>query len=96
MVGIAPVPDSNRFSHHAQAMSSIDTLDASSRSEVQRRVGKTTSDSGVADLLMQNLVMRNNHSDRRLNLSDLGASLQALCNFPTTRLDWRYERPMTA
>ena len=44
---------------------------------------------------MQNLVMRNDHFDWRLNLTGLGASLQALGDFPAPLLDRRYEGPVT-
>jgi pimeloyl-ACP methyl ester carboxylesterase len=96
VVDIAPVAYSgDRFSPYVQAMSSIDTLAASSRSEVQRRLGEAIPDSGVVGFLMQNLVMRNDHFDWRLNLAGLGASLQALGDFPAPLLARRYEGPVT-
>ena len=95
VVDIAPVAYGDRFSPYVQAMSGIDTLAASSRSEVQRRLGEAIPDAGVVGFLMQNLVMRNDHFDWRLNLAGLGASLQALGDFPAPLLARRYEGPVT-
>ena len=74
VVDIAPVPYADPLTPYADAMRSADVLGAASRSEVQRRLVEHLPDPQTASFLMQNLVLRNDHFDWRLNLVAIGAA----------------------
>ena len=94
VVDIAPVAYADTLTPFAEAMRSVDVVAAASRTEVQRRLQHTVPDDGVVPFLMQNLVMRNDHFDWRLNLLGIAAAMPQLCSFPSALLGLRYGGPV--
>ena len=95
VVDIAPVAYANTLTPYAQAMRSADVLGAASRSEVQRRLLEHLPDPQTAPFLMQNLVLRNDHFDWRLNLVGIGAAMPDLCSFPSELTALQFDGPTT-
>ncbi len=95
VVDIAPVSYADTLTPFAEAMRSADVMAAASRAEVQGRLQQVVPDPGVVPFLMQNLVMRNDHFDWRINLVGIGAAMPQLCGFPTDLLGARFDRPLT-
>lgn len=96
IVDIAPKPYADTMTPFAEAMRTPDVLTAASRTEAQRRLQPLLPDPAVAPFLMQNLVMRNDHFDWRINLAGIIASMRGLSGFPDVLQRLRLERPMTA
>lgn len=94
VVDIAPVGYADRLSPFAEALRSVDTLAAASRSEVARRLAEALPDAGVVPFLMQTLVMRNAHFDWRINLAAITASIPRLSAFPPELRGLRFDRPL--
>lgn len=94
VVDIAPVGYADRLSPFAEAMRSVDTLAAASRSEIAQRLAEALPDASVAPFLMQNLVVRNAHFDWRINLTGITASIDRLSDFPAELRGLRFERPL--
>jgi pimeloyl-ACP methyl ester carboxylesterase len=95
VVDIAPVPYADTLTPFAEAMRSADVFAAASRAEVQRRLQQAVPERGVVPFLMQNLVMRNDHFDWRLNLLGISAAMPQLCAFPGALLGARFGGPVT-
>lgn len=94
VVDIAPVHYADRLSSFAMAMQAIDTLHIASRDEITQRLSVSVRDPGVVPFLMQNLVVRNEHFDWRLNLGAILPAVSELCTFPRELRGMRYPRPM--
>ena len=92
---IAPVSYADTLTPFAEAMRGADVMAAASRAEVQSRLQQTAIDPGVVPFLMQNLVMRNEHFDWRINLMGIAAAMPQLCSFPTDLLGARFDRSLT-
>jgi pimeloyl-ACP methyl ester carboxylesterase len=95
VVDIAPVSYADTLTPFAEAMRGADVLTAASRTEVQARLQQAVADPGVVLFLMQNLVMRYDHFDWRINLPGIGAAMPQLCGFPSELLGARFERPVS-
>jgi pimeloyl-ACP methyl ester carboxylesterase len=95
VVDIAPVPYADTLTPFAEAMRSADVGAAASRAEVERRLRDSAPDAGVVPFLMQNLVMRNDHFDWRLNLLAITAAMPQLSSFPSELLGARFAAPLT-
>jgi len=95
VVDIAPVGYADTLTPFAEAMRSADVVGAASRTEVQRRLQHSVPDAGVVPFLMQNLVMRNDHFDWRLNLLAISAAMPQLSGFPSELLGARFAGPVT-
>jgi esterase len=95
VVDIAPLSYADTLTPFNEAMRSVDVLAAASRAEVQRRLQQTVPDPGVVPFLMQNLVMRNDHFDWRLNLLGINRAMPQLCDFPSAVLGLRFAGPVT-
>jgi esterase len=93
VVDIAPVQYADRLSSFAMAMQAIDTLHIASRDEITQRLSVSVRDPGVVPFLMQNLVVRNEHFDWRLNLGAILPAVSELCAFPPELRGMRYPRP---
>jgi esterase len=94
VVDVAPVGYPERLAPFAEAMRSIDTLAAASRSEIQQRLAETVPDASVVPFLMQNLVVRNAHFDWRINLAGITASIHGLSDFPPELRGLRFDGPL--
>ncbi|HEX7440132.1 MAG TPA: alpha/beta fold hydrolase [Caldimonas sp.] len=94
VVDIAPVPYADTLTPFAEAMRSVDVVAAASRAEVQRRVQENAPDPGVVPFLMQNLVMRNDHFDWRLNLLAISTAMPQLSSFPSELLGAHFAGPL--
>jgi esterase len=92
VVDIAPVHYADRLSSFALAMQAIDTLHIASRDEITQRLSVSVRDPGVVPFLMQNLVVRNEHFDWRLNLGAILPAIPELCDFPEELRRLRYPR----
>ena len=95
VVDIAPVAYHDRMSSYVEAMRSLDAAGLASRSEAQRRLAERLPDPTTAAFLVQNLVIRNDHFDWRLNLFAIGAAVSTLSGFPPELLERRYDGPTT-
>ena len=96
VVDIAPVTYADTMTPFAEAMRTPDVLAAATRTEAQRRLQPLLPDPSVAPFLMQNLVMRNDHFDWRINLAAIGASMATLSDFSDALRELRFARPVTA
>ena len=96
VVDIAPVAYADTLTPFAEAMRSVDVLAAASRTEVQRRLAPMLPDPTLAPFLMQNLVMRNDHFDWRINLGVISASMAQLSDFPKPLHGLQFQRPLHA
>ena len=96
VVDIAPVAYADTLTPFAEAMRSVDVLAAASRTEVQRRLAPMLPDPTIAPFLMQNLVMRNDHFDWRINLGAISASMAQLSDFPKPLHGLHFHRPVSA
>lgn len=94
VVDIAPVHYADRLSAFALAMRAIDTRHIPSREEVSQRLACSVREPGVVPFLMQNLVVRDEHFDWRLNLGVVLPSIPELCGFPQELRGMRYRGPM--
>jgi len=94
VVDIAPVPYADTLTPFAEAMRSADVVVAASRAEVQRRLQDRVPDAGVVPFLMQNLVMRNDHFDWRLNLPAISTAMPQLSSFPSELLGAHFAGPV--
>ena len=94
VIDIAPVPYADTLTPFAEAMRSVDLVAAASRAEVQRRLQDSAPDPGVVPFLMQNLVMRNDHFDWRLNLLAISAAMPQLSSFPSELLGAHFAGPV--
>lgn len=95
VVDIAPVSYADTLTPFAEAMRSADVAATGDRAEVQRRLLQTVPDPGFVPFLMQNLVLRNDHFDWRINLLGMSASVNQLCRFPSTLLGAHFHQPVT-
>lgn len=95
VVDIAPVPYADTLTPFAEAMRNADVVAAASRAEVQRRLQDSAPDPVVVPFLMQNLVMRNDHFDWRLNLLAISIAMPQLSSFPSELLGARFAGPVT-
>lgn len=96
VVDIAPQSYADSLSSYAQAMRSVGVFAAASRGEIQRQLQSLLPDPSVAPFLVQNLVTRNEHFDRRINLAAITAAMPDLTGFPDDLLNARYPGPTTA
>ncbi|MBK8051005.1 MAG: hypothetical protein IPK16_30245, partial [Anaerolineales bacterium] len=94
VVDIAPVNYADRFTAYAKALLAPEVLSAETRAEVQRRLVTWLPDAAVAPFLMQNLVIRNDRFDWRVNVTAILASVTELSGFPTLLQDLRFPRPI--
>jgi len=94
VVDIAPVPYADTLTPFAEAMRSVDVVAAASRAEVQRRLQDSAPDPGVVPFLMQNLVVRNDHFDWRLNLLAISTAMPQLSSFPSELLGAHFAGPV--
>jgi esterase len=94
VVDVAPVAYADRLSPFAEAMRTADVLHAASREEVRQRLGQQIIDAGVVGFLLQNLEVRNEHFDWRINLPAIIAATPALSAFPRDLLALRYDGPV--
>ncbi len=94
VVDIAPIAYADTLTPFAEAMRSVDVVAAASRTEVQRRLQSLLPDPSVAPFLVQNLVMRNDHFDWRINLAVITASMAGLGSFPAELRGLRFDRPV--
>jgi esterase len=91
VVDIAPVTYTDTLTSFAEAMRGANVIAAATRAEVQARLRQAVPDPAVVPFLMQNLVVRNDHFDWRLNLLGISASMAQLCSFPSELLGLRFE-----
>jgi pimeloyl-ACP methyl ester carboxylesterase len=91
---VAPVPYADRLSPFAEAMRTSDVLHAASREEVRQRLSLSVPDAGVVGFLLQNLEVRNEHFDWRVNLPAIMAAIPALSSFPRDLTGLRYDGPV--
>ena len=96
VVDIAPVSYTDTFTPFVEAMRAPDVLAAASRTEAQRRLQSLLPDPSLAPFLAQNLVMRNDHLDWRINLASIAGAIGALSDFPPLLHDLRFRRSLTA
>jgi esterase len=94
VVDVAPVAYADRLSPFAEAMRGIDMLAAAGRSEVRQRLAEAVPDAGMVPFLMQNLVMRNEHLDWRINLGGISHSIHQLSDFPAELRGLRFDGPV--
>lgn len=90
VVDIAPVSYADRVTPWMEALHGADTAALSQRAELVRRMSARVPDPRTVALLMQNLVVRDDHFDWRLNLPAIGIALQTLGGFPPEALLRRY------
>ena len=90
VVDIAPVSYADTLTPFAEAMRGANVVAAATRAEVQARLLPAVPDPAVVPFLMQNLVVKNDHFDWRLNLMGISASMAQLCGFPSELLGARF------
>jgi pimeloyl-ACP methyl ester carboxylesterase len=95
VVDIAPVSYADTLTPFADAMRSVDVVAAASRVDIQRRLQELVPDPNVVPFLMQNLMIRNDRFDWRLNLVGIGAAMPQLCAFPSEILGLHLRRRTT-
>jgi esterase len=82
VIDIAPVAYADLMTPYLEAMRGIDTGAVKQRADVMRQMSERIPDAQTVAFLMQNLVVRDDHFDWRLNLPAIGSALQSLCGFP--------------
>jgi esterase len=96
VVDIAPVSYVDHLiTPYLEAMRGVDTQSVTQRADVMRQMSERIPDAQTVQFLMQNLVVRDDHFDWRLNLPAIGAALQTLGGFPPEALLRRYRGPAT-
>jgi esterase len=95
VVDIAPVSYVDRVTPYLEAMRSIDTGSVTQRAEVMRQMSERIPDAQTVAFLMQNLVVRDDHFDWRLNLPAIAAAMNTLSGFPAEALLRSYRGPAT-
>jgi esterase len=95
VVDIAPVSYADRLTPYVEAMMSLEPRATAGRADVQRQMLDRISDAAVVGFLMQNLTVRDDHFDWRLNLPAIGAAVPALCAFPPELTARRFDGPAT-
>jgi esterase len=95
VVDIAPVGYTDRFSGYLEAMRAIDTSALAKRADAMQEMVERIKDADVAGVLMQNLVLYDEHFDWRLNLPVIAAEMHVLCGFPPELLLRRFKGPST-
>jgi pimeloyl-ACP methyl ester carboxylesterase len=95
VVDIAPIVYADTLTACNEAMRSVDIATAATRAEVQRRLARRVPDPGIVPFMTQNLSVRNDHFDWRLNLAAIGASMQGLCAFPAELAALCYGGPVS-
>jgi esterase len=91
VVDIAPVSYVDRFTSYVEAMRAVDTQSLTQRADAMRQITAKVQNTDVVGFLMQNLVMRDEHFDWRLNLAVIGAEVPVLSGFPPELLLHSYE-----
>jgi esterase len=93
VVDIAPVSYADRLTPYVEAMLSIKARSTADRAEAMRQMSEKISDATAVAFLMQNLTVRDDHFDWRLNLPAIGAAVPALCAFPPELSSRRFDGP---
>jgi esterase len=93
VVDIAPVSYADRLTPYVEAMQSIDTRTTVDRAEALRQMSAKIPDAAAVGFLLQNLVVRDDHFDWRLNLPAIAAAVPALCAFPPELALRRFDGP---
>jgi esterase len=91
VVDIAPASYPDQVTPYLDAMRGVDTASMTQRAEAMRQMSQRIPDAQTVSFLMQNLVLREEHYDWRLNLAAIGAAVPTLCGFPAEVLlrSWR-------
>lgn len=96
VVDIAPVSYADRLTPYVEAMLSLKPQATANRADAMRQlVERGISDAAVVAFLMQNLMVRDDHFDWRLNLPAIGVAVPALCSFPRELAARRFNGPAT-
>jgi esterase len=93
VVDIAPVSYADRLTPYVEAMQSIDPRTTVDRAQAMRQMSAKIPDAAAVAFLLQNLTVRDDHFDWRLNLPAIGAAVPALCAFPPELASRRYGGP---
>jgi esterase len=93
VVDIAPVSYADRLTPYVEAMQSINPRTTADRAEAMRQMSAKIPDAAAVGFLLQNLVVRDDHFDWRLNLPAIGAAVPALCAFPPELSSRRFDGP---
>ena len=93
VVDIAPVSYADRLTPYVEAMQSINPRTTIDRAEAMRQMSAKIPDAAAVGFLLQNLVVRDDHFDWRLNLPAIGAAVPALCAFPPELSSRRFDGP---
>jgi esterase len=93
VVDIAPVSYADRLTPYVEAMLSINPRTTADRAEAMRLMGEKIPDAAAVGFLLQNLTVRDDHFDWRLNLPAIGAAVPALCAFPPELSLRRFDGP---
>lgn len=95
VVDIAPVSYADRVTPCLETLRGLDTAAVMQRAEMIRQMSARVPDAQTVALLMQNLVVRDDHFDWRLNLPSIGMALHTLGSFPAEALLRCYRGPAT-
>ena len=95
VVDIAPVSYADRLTPYVEAMLSLNTRAPADRADVVRQMLDRIPDAAAVGFLMQNLTVRDDHFDWRLNLGAIGAAIPTLCAFPPELAARRFNGPAT-
>jgi esterase len=95
VVDIAPVSYADRLTPYVEAMLSLEPRATADRADAMRQMVDKIPDATVVAFLMQNLTVRDDHFDWRLNLLAIGAAVPALCAFPPELAARRFDGPAT-
>jgi esterase len=93
VVDIAPVSYADRLTPYVEAMRSIDPRTTVDRAQAMRQMSAKIPDAAAVAFLLQNLTVRDDHFDWRLNLPAIGAAVPVLCAFPPELALRRYGGP---
>ena len=95
VVDIAPVSYGDRLTPYVDAMLSLQPGAGADRAGLARQMLDRIPDASVVGFLMQNLTVRDDHFDWRLNLAAIGAAVPGLCDFPPELAAHRFLGPTT-
>lgn len=95
VVDIAPVSYGDRVTPYLEAMRDVDTGSMTQRADAVRQLSERIPDAQTVAFLMQNLVVREEHYDWRLNLPAIAAAVHTLSGFPPEALLRSYRGPAT-
>jgi esterase len=93
VIDIAPVSYADRLTPYVEAMQSINPRTTVDRAEAMRQMSTKIPDAAAVGFLLQNLTVRDDHFDWRLNLPAIGAAVPALCAFPPELVLRRFDGP---